>query len=314
MNSVPGVLSGAPVAPAPHTSFAEQLTAWQARMEQALAERLPPADEEPARLHAAMRYSVLGGGKRVRPTLLFCAARAVGLSEAEVEGAACAIELVHVYSLVHDDLPAMDNDDLRRGRPTCHKAYDEGTAVLVGDALQSLAFQLLASDPALPASAAVRMRLIELLADASGTSGMAGGQALDLEAQGRHLPIAEVATMYQRKTGALIRASVLMASACAPGLAPRLGKALAAFAAPIGLAFQIQDDLLDVLGATATVGKTTGADHARGKPTYPAVIGVEASQQRVRELHAEARAALVPFGPSADALRQLADWLLVRSY
>jgi geranylgeranyl pyrophosphate synthase len=314
VNSVPGVLNSAPAAPARHTTFPEQLTAWQARMEQALAERLPAADAEPARLHAAMRYSVLGGGKRVRPMLLFCAARAVGLSEAEVEGAACAIELVHVYSLVHDDLPAMDNDDLRRGRPTCHKAYDEGTAVLVGDALQSLAFQLLASDPALPPSAAIRMRLIELLAEASGTSGMAGGQALDLEAQGRRLPIAEVALMYQRKTGALIRASVLMASACAPGLAPRLGRALAAFAAPIGLAFQIQDDLLDVLGATATVGKTTGADHARGKPTYPAVIGVEASQQRVRELHAEACGALLPFGSSADALRELADWLLVRSY
>jgi geranylgeranyl pyrophosphate synthase len=314
VSSLPGVRSSASDAPAGETTFAGQLTAWQARIEQALAERLPAVDAEPVRLHAAMRYSVLGGGKRVRPMLLFSAARAVGLSEAEVEGAACAIEIVHVYSLVHDDLPAMDDDDLRRGRPTCHKAYDEGTAVLVGDALQSLAFQLLASDPSLPASPAIRIRLIDLLAEASGTNGMAGGQALDLEAQGRRLPIADVATMYQRKTGALIRASVLMAAACAPALAPRLSKALAAFAAPIGLAFQIQDDLLDVLGATATVGKTTGADHARGKPTYPAVIGVEASQQRVRELHTEASEALQPFGSSADALRELADWLLVRSY
>jgi geranylgeranyl pyrophosphate synthase len=314
VSSLPDVRGSASHEPAREPTFAGQLTGWQARIEQALAERLPPADAEPVRLHAAMRYSVLGGGKRVRPMLLFSAARAVGLTEAEVEGAACAIEIVHVYSLVHDDLPAMDDDDLRRGRPTCHKAYDEGTAVLVGDALQSLAFQLLASDPRLPASPAIRIRLIDLLAEASGTNGMAGGQALDLEAQGRPLPIAEVATMYQRKTGALIRASVLMAAACAPALPPRLSKALAAFASPIGLAFQIQDDLLDVLGATATVGKTTGADHARGKPTYPAVIGVQASQQRVRELHTEANRALEPFGSSADALRELADWLLVRSY
>jgi geranylgeranyl pyrophosphate synthase len=296
------------------TAFSEQLAAWQARMERALDARLPRAGLEPVLLHEAMRYSVLGGGKRVRPMLLFCAARAVGLTEAEVEGAACAIELLHVYSLVHDDLPAIDNDDLRRGRATCHRAYDEATAVLVGDALQSLAFQLLASDAALPAAAAVRMRLIGLLADASGTSGMTGGQALDLEAQGRDLPIAEVASMYRLKTGALISASVLMGGACAPALAPRLWHALAAFAAPIGLAFQIQDDLLDELGVAATVGKRTGSDRARAKPTYPAVLGVEASQQCVRELHAEAMAALRPFGASADDLRALADWLLVRSY
>jgi len=311
---VPQARDSTPAAPAPEFEFSEQLAAWQARTERALEARLPAADVEPQRLHAAMRYSVLGGGKRVRPMLLYCAARAVGLSEDEVEGAACAIELVHVYSLVHDDLPAMDNDDLRRGRPTCHKAYDEATALLVGDALQALAFQLLAGDPALPAAAPVRVRLLGLLAEASGTGGMAGGQALDLEAQGRSLPITEVAAMYRRKTGALIRASVLMAAACAPSLAPRLWNALEAFSGPIGLAFQIQDDLLDVLGATATVGKTTGGDRARGKPTYPAVLGVAASQELVRQLHAEAHESLRPFGASADALRALADWLLVRSY
>jgi geranylgeranyl pyrophosphate synthase len=314
--SLPRWHSGLPAGePAPSEgACSEQLAIWQRRLERALDARLPAAEAEPARLHEAMRYSVLGGGKRVRPMLLFCAARAVGLNEAEVEGAACAIELVHVYSLVHDDLPAIDNDDLRRGRATCHKAYDEATAVLVGDALQSLAFQLLASDAALPASTAVRMRLIGLLAEASGTSGMVGGQALDLGAQGTSPPIGEVATMYRLKTGALIRASVLMGAACAPALAPPLWNALAAFAEPIGLAFQIQDDLLDVLGVAATVGKTTGSDRARGKPTYPAVLGVAASQQRVRELHAEATGALRPFGSSADALRALADWLLVRRY
>jgi geranylgeranyl pyrophosphate synthase len=298
----------------PGPAFTDQLAAWQVRMEQALAERLPAPDAVPARLHAAMRYSVLGGGKRVRPMLLFGTARAVGLTEEEVEGAACAIELVHVYSLVHDDLPAMDDDDMRRGRPTCHKAYDEATALLVGDALQSLAFRLLASDAALPAAAAIRVRLIELLAEASGTHGMAGGQALDLESEGRTLPIAQVEAMYRRKTGALIRASVLMAAACAADLAPRLGEALAAFAASIGLAFQIQDDLLDVLGDAATVGKPTRADSARGKPTYPVLLGVAASQERIRLLHAEAHEALRPFGRSAEPLRALADWLLVRSY
>jgi farnesyl diphosphate synthase len=283
-------------------------------MEAALDERLPAADAVPERLHAAMRYCVLQGGKRVRPMLLFASARAVGLSEPQVEAAACAIELIHAYSLVHDDLPAMDDDDLRRGRPTCHKAYDEATAVLVGDALQSLAFQLLASDVTLPAAPLIRLRLIELLAEASGTSGMAGGQALDIAVLGRQPDVGEVEAMYDRKTGALIRASVLMGAACAPALVASLRQALVGFAAPIGLAFQIQDDLLDVLGNVATLGKATHADQARGKPTYPAVLGVAASQQRVGELHAQALDALRPFGPSADALRALANWLLARSY
>jgi geranylgeranyl pyrophosphate synthase len=295
-------------------AFTVQLKSWQVRMEQALAARLPAVDTEPTRLHAAMRYSVLGGGKRVRPMLVFATARTVGIAEGQVEAAACAIELVHAYSLVHDDLPAMDDDDLRRGRPTCHKAFDEGTAVLVGDALQSLAFQLLASDPALPADPSVRVRLIELLAEASGVSGMTGGQAIDIAAPGRRLAVEEIEGMYARKTGALIRASVLMAAACAPKLPAQLRAALAAFAAPIGLAFQIQDDLLDVLGDTATLGKATQADQARDQPTHPALLGVAASQQRVRGLHAEALAALAPFAASAAPLRELADWLLGRGH
>jgi geranylgeranyl pyrophosphate synthase len=299
---------------ADHAAFGALLESWRTRIERALAARLPEASAVPTRLHEAMRYSVLGGGKRVRPALLFATARAVGLSEEEVEAAACAIELVHVYSLVHDDLPAMDDDDLRRGRPTCHKAYDEATAILVGDALQPLAFQLLATDAALPAAPAIRLRLIELLADASGTFGMAGGQAIDLAVQGKRLDVSQVEEMHARKTGALIRASVLMAAVCAPTLEPRLFEALAAFASPIGLAFQIQDDLLDVLGDTSTLGKATGADSERAKPTHPAVIGIEPSQQRVRLLHSQALEALLPFGPSADALRSMADWLLARSY
>jgi geranylgeranyl pyrophosphate synthase len=295
-------------------TFRAQLESWQARMESALAVRLPGPDVVPSRLHEAMRYSVLGGGKRIRPALVFAAARAVGRTEDEVEGAACAVELIHVYSLVHDDLPAMDDDDLRRGRPTVHKAYDEATGVLVGDALQTLAFHVLSRDPSLPSSPATRLKLVELLADASGSFGMAGGQAIDLEAQGRRLNLAQVEEMHSRKTGALIRVSVMMAAACASSLDSRAHEALAGFAAPIGLAFQIQDDLLDVLGDVTTLGKATGADSERAKPTHPAIIGIEASQERVRLLHAQALESLAPLGARADLLRSLADWLLARHY
>jgi geranylgeranyl pyrophosphate synthase len=297
--------------PAVPEAFAAQLEAWRARVEAALAARLPRTDQTPERLHAAMRYSVLGG-KRVRPILLFATARALGLEERQVEAAACALELVHVYSLVHDDLPSMDDDDLRRGRPTCHKAYDEATALLVGDALQSLAFELLASDPALPAEPAIRVRLVQLLAHAIGSLGMAGGQAIDLEAEGRKLAIGQIEEMHSMKTGALIRVSVMMGAACAPALEPHLERALAGFAAPIGLAFQIQDDLLDVLSDTATLGKAAGSDRERGKPTYPAILGVSASQEQVRKLHEEAMQSLAPFGERGDALRGVTDWLLAR--
>jgi geranylgeranyl pyrophosphate synthase len=283
-------------------------------MERALAARLPSAALLPERLHAAMRYSVLGGGKRIRPALLFATARTLGLAEDEVEGAACAIELVHAYSLVHDDLPAMDDDDLRRGRPTCHKAFDEATAVLVGDALQPLAFELLARDSALPASSGVRLALIGLLAEASGSFGMAGGQAIDMAVQGSSLDLAAIEQMHARKTGALIRASVLMAAQCAAGLEPRLHAALADFASAIGLAFQIQDDLLDVIGETAVLGKTAGADQKLAKPTYPAVAGVAASRAAVSALHQRALEALEPFGERAEPLRLLSDWLLARRH
>jgi geranylgeranyl pyrophosphate synthase len=294
--------------------FGAQLETWRLRMENALAARLPEGDVIPARLHGAMRYSVLGGGKRIRPALVFATARALGLSEDDVEAAACAIELVHVYSLVHDDLPAMDDDDMRRGRPTCHIAYDEATALLVGDALQPLAFQLLARDPKLPDSPLVRLRLIDLLAQASGTFGMAGGQAIDLAVQGMKLDIGQVEDMHARKTGAVIRASVLMAAECVPSLDPNLYAALTRFANAVGLAFQIQDDLLDVTGDASMLGKATGADSERAKPTHPAIIGISASQQRVRLLHNQAIHALIPFGERAESLRSLANWLLSRQY
>jgi len=294
--------------------FGAQLEAWRVRMEHALAARLPAATTVPTRLHEAMRYSVLGGGKRIRPALLFATAKTLGLSEDQVEAAACAIELIHVYSLVHDDLPAMDDDDLRRGRPTCHKAFDEATAVLVGDALQPLAFQLLARDPSLPASPAVRLALVDMLSVASGTFGMAGGQAIDLAVQGQQPDITTVEDMHARKTGAVIRASVLMAAQCVPNLETRLYDALNDFATAIGLAFQIQDDLLDVLGDVSTLGKATGADRERDKPTHPAIIGIEASQERVRLLHLQALDSLAPFAERAAPLRSLANWLLSRRY
>ncbi len=294
--------------------FGAVFESWREHMERALAARLPDAATVPERLHEAMRYSVLGGGKRIRPALLFATARTLGLQAAEVEAAACAIELIHVYSLVHDDLPAMDDDDLRRGRPTCHKAFDEPTAILVGDALQPLAFQLLARDPALPAAPAIRLRLIDILSEASGSLGMAGGQAIDLAAEGQRLTIEQVEDLHARKTGALIRASVLMAAECVPDLPRPQYEALARFAAAIGLAFQIQDDLLDVLGDTATLGKPAGADREHAKPTHPVIIGIEESQIRVRMLHDQALDALAVFGERAEPLRALANWLLSRRY
>jgi farnesyl diphosphate synthase len=294
------------------TSFGALLTHWQNRVEAALAARLPATDVVPQKLHEAMRYSVLGAGKRVRPVLVFATARAIGLQEASVEGAACAIELIHAYSLIHDDLPAMDDDDLRRGRPTCHKAFDEATAILAGDALQVLAFQILANDPTLPRDPAVRLKLIETLALASGTAGMAGGQALDLAAEGKRIGLAEVEEIHARKTGALIRAAVMMSSACCPELPNQTAAALDTYATAIGLAFQIQDDLLDIEGDPKLLGKAVGADEAAEKPTYPVVAGVQAAHQRMRELHAIALNALAPFSTQAQSLIDVSNWLVLR--
>lgn len=302
-----------PSAPAKYPAqFATQLTAWQARVEEQLAQRLPQENEEPRRLVAAMRYSVLGGGKRVRPALTYATASALGLSLASVDGVACAVEMIHAYSLIHDDLPAMDDDDLRRGQPTCHKAFDEATAILAGDALQVLAFQVLASGPGLPSDCAVRLRLVQLLAAASGIDGMAGGQALDLAATGQQLSIEQVDRMHGRKTGALIEASVSMAASCAPDLAEQTRSALQTYARAIGLAFQIQDDLLDVEGDPALLGKATGADQALNKPTYPAILGIEPARERMLALHARALEALAAPGIDPRPLTALSDWLVLR--
>jgi geranylgeranyl pyrophosphate synthase len=294
--------------------FKALLEHWQSRIERELSTRLPAATAHPTRLHEALRYSALGSGKRVRPALVYATARALGLPETSVDGVACAVELIHAYSLVHDDLPAMDDDDLRRGRPTCHKAFDEATAILVGDALQVLAFETLASGPGLPPDAAIRLELVRLLAIASGTGGMAGGQALDLAAVGRQLSLAEVEEMHARKTGALIHASVMMAAACAGYTSDALARALDDFARAIGLAFQIQDDLLDIEGDAALLGKATGADLAHDKATYPSCVGVEAARRRVHELHSRALAALAVLGPRAAPLASVSDWLVLRKH
>lgn len=294
--------------------FTQRLEGWQVRIEAELAARLPPAQMHPPRLHEALRYSVLNGGKRIRPALVYATARALGVPESQVDGAACAVEFIHAYSLVHDDLPAMDNDDMRRGRPTCHKAFDEATAILVGDSLQVLAFQALASGHGLPKDPAVRLKLVEILAEGSGTAGMAGGQAIDLAAQGKTLSLAEVEEMHARKTGALIRASVLMAAYCAANLSDATRRSLDQYSRDIGLAFQIQDDLLDVEGDSTVLGKATGADRANEKPTYPTAAGIEPARQRMHELHTSALKALESIGPQAASLASLSDWLVLRRH
>jgi geranylgeranyl diphosphate synthase, type II len=290
-----------------------QLQKWRARTEQQLDRRLDLADPGTARLVEAMRYCALGGGKRLRPVLVYATGETLGAAPELLDDAAVAVELIHAYSLVHDDLPAMDDDDLRRGRPTCHKAYDEGTAVLVGDALQALAFEVIAGDPSmLPAAA--RLQQIQVLAQGIGTAGMAGGQAIDLAAVGRPLSAEALERMHRRKTGALIRASVLLGAIAAGVAGGSQYNALAVFGAELGLAFQIQDDVLDVAGETAALGKTAGADAMRGKPTYPSVHGLEVAAGLARLHRDRAVSALDGFGPRAAVLVTLADIVVERSH
>jgi farnesyl diphosphate synthase len=259
-----------------------------------------------------MRYSVLGAGKRLRPTLVYLTGEALGAPLERLDDPAAAVELIHVYSLVHDDLPAMDDDDLRRGRPTCHRAYDEATAILVGDALQALAFAVLASDPG-DGSAPLRLEMIRVLARATGTSGMAGGQAVDLAAVGQSLTVGAIEDMHRRKTGALIQASVMLGALAAGVSGGSELAALERFGGEIGLAFQIQDDILDVEGDPRVLGKSTGADAAHAKPTYPSTVGIETARTRARELRDAAISALDPLGLRAAALTQLANFIVARA-
>ena len=292
--------------------FASLVDNYQQRVNAALDYWLPPADVNPMRLHQAMRYAVLAPGKRVRPILVYATAAALGIDLERVDGAASAVEIIHAYSLIHDDLPAMDDDDLRRGRPTCHREFDEATAILAGDALQALAFYILSHDPAMTDDPAARLQMVEKLALFSGSRGMAGGQAIDLAAVGKTLNIAELETMHIHKTGALIRTCVQMSALSADQLDHRRFQALDSYAKCVGLSFQVQDDILDVTGDTATLGKTQGADSALNKPTYPSIIGLDASQEKAMELHQNALQALSIFGEEADILRYISAWFVER--
>ena len=288
------------------------LEEYRARVELHLEQRLPTATIHPTRLHEAMRYAVLGGGKRVRPCLVYLSGLAVGAEMGELDAPACAVELIHAYSLVHDDLPAMDDDDLRRGRPTCHKAFDEATAVLVGDALQTLAFQVLAENAEMRAEQ--RLAMCAVLSRAAGSRGMAGGQMIDIEAEGKQLDLAQLEDMHIHKTGALIRASVKLGALAKPDVAPGVVYSLERYAKCIGLAFQIQDDILDVESDTQTLGKTQGHDQARAKPTYPALLGLQGAKQMAKDLLDKALDSLSGFDAQADPLRWIASYIVTRRY
>ncbi|MDP2788364.1 MAG: polyprenyl synthetase family protein [Pseudomonadota bacterium] len=293
--------------------FAAWSRGVQSRMETALARVLPDAAIAPETLHAAMRYATLGGGKRIRPMLAFAAGEAVGADPARVEYAACAVELIHVYSLTHDDLPCMDDDDLRRGKPTCHVQFDEATALLVGDALQSLAFEVLA-DPAACSDAATQVAMLAHLALASGSRGMAGGQAADLAATGKSLELTELEFMHIHKTGALIQAAVLL-GAMAGGALSASGRAcLERYAHCVGLAFQVMDDVLDTETDTATLGKTAGKDAAQGKATYLTQMSAKEARTYARELIDDALAAITMFGAAGQRLADIARFIIDRRY
>ncbi|MCK5121843.1 MAG: (2E,6E)-farnesyl diphosphate synthase [Methylococcales bacterium] len=292
----------------------EYLVSAQSRVERALDARLPSKNVLPKKLHDAMRYSTLDGGKRMRPMLAYATGKALGLSEDILDGPACAVELIHVYSLIHDDLPAMDDDDLRRGKPTSHIAYDEATAILTGDALQALAFEILANDPSIKADASSRLKMITTLTKASGSQGMVGGQAIDLESVGTELTLPELENMHIHKTGALIRASVNMAALAKPDLDPTVAKKLDHYAKCIGLSFQVKDDILDEESDTATLGKTQGKDQENNKPTYPALLGLAGAKEKAQELHEQAVESLSDFGAEADLLRDLSLYIIQRDH
>jgi len=294
------------------TEFTGWMHAIQSRTEAALEQWLPAPKIAPERLHQAMRYSVLGGGKRVRALLAHAAGELCAAKPEKVDAAACAVELIHAYSLVHDDMPCMDDDDLRRGKPSCHKQFDDATALLVGDALQSLAFEVL-SQPGLLEDVSRQLDMCQLLAQASGSRGMAGGQAIDLASVGLDLTQIELEFMHIHKTGALIRAAALLGSYCGECDDKRLA-ALDHYAKNIGLAFQVVDDILDTEADTATLGKTAGKDAANNKPTYVTILGLERAKQLAQELHDSALAPLEAFGDSAQRLIQLAAFITKRQF
>lgn len=291
-------------------NFKDRIPAYQARVDACLDRALPPASRPPERLHEAMRYAVFNGGKRVRPLLVYAAGESLGVDQKLLDAPAAAIELIHAFSLVHDDLPAMDDDDLRRGKPTVHIEYDEATAILAADALQPLAFSVLAATEEAPAEA--RNALVKLIADACGSVGMTGGQSSDLAAEGKTLTAEELEHMYSLKTGALIHAAIFSPCLLREDIDDVATTALDAFGQAIGVAFQIKDDILDVEGDTQVIGKPSGSDEKLGKATYPGLFGVDASHRRCDELLQHALAKLDPFGKSAAPLGWLARYIVER--
>ena len=285
----------------------------QAQIETSLETLLPASSIAPERLHDAMRYSVLGGGKRIRPLLAYAAGEVCDADNERVSIAAAAVELIHAYSLVHDDMPCMDNDTLRRGKPTCHIEYDDATALLVGDSLQSLAFQLLA-EYRLADTPQLQLDMVRKLAEASGSRGMAGGQAVDLYSVGKELTLPELEFMHIHKTGALIRAAVMLGASCGKCLDDTLLQKLDHFAKCMGLAFQVIDDVLDAQATTATLGKTAGKDADNNKPTYVSILGISQARELAEDLRNKAYAALDDFGVAAERLRQVTDFIIQREF
>ena len=295
------------------TDFSEQIQIYQKSVETALEYWLPSIELEPKKLHKAMHYSVLAEGKRIRPILLYATGQAFGVELSNMDGQACAVEIMHAYSLIHDDLPSMDDDDLRRGRATCHKAFDEATAILAGDALQTLAFQILATDPKINTNETQRLKMIETLSLASGSNGMAGGQAIDLASVGIKLNIEQLENMHSHKTGALIRASAEIGALSAQSISPVLFSSISNYAKYIGIAFQIKDDILDIESDTSTLGKPQGSDLALNKPTYPNLLGLDGAKEMADKLHYKAIKCLDVFDEKAKMLRQIADYIIKRS-
>jgi len=294
------------------TTLEQRIAPLVARANDALDRFLPPAAQPPMRLHEAMRYAALAPGKRIRPVLVYATGQALGVSLKVLDAAAAAVEFIHAYSLIHDDLPAMDDDDLRRGRPTCHRQFDEATAILAGDALQALAFEALLHDSAGSLSDGCRLAMVQVLAQASGSLGMAGGQALDLSAVGKKLTLAELENMHKHKTGALIRASVKLGLLASGNEDADLDQRLERYATCIGLAFQVQDDILDVEGATEVIGKPQGSDADRDKPTYPNLLGMDQAKATARQLCDDAIASLATLAERGDTLAMIANFIVKR--
>lgn len=295
------------------SDFNSRLSAYKTRVDAVLDQCLPSTSGSTTRLQEAMRYAITNGGKRVRPVLTYATGAALGIPLERLDVAACSVEMLHAYSLVHDDLPAMDDDDLRRGQPTLHKKFDEATAILAGDALQALAFTVLATNPDKQLNADARLQMVAVLGEASGANGMAAGQAIDLESVGKTLNLEQLEDMHRHKTGALIRASARLAVLVANSNDTALHEKIDTYAGTIGLSFQIVDDILDITGDTETLGKTQGADIALNKPTYPALMGLDGAKAYAQKMHNAAIDSLAGLGPEFDELRQLSEFIVKRT-